>query len=62
MTKILVIHHFGKFLGKLFNACLQLDFFDECRKGLLPTLVWICKIHSTHYFRQPTYRGKELHE
>lgn len=43
------------FIGKSFNACLQLDLLNECRKGLLPTLVCIYEIHSTHDFRQPTY-------
>lgn len=65
MTKILAIHNFGKYLGKLLDACLQLDFLDEWRKGLLPTLVYIYKTHSTQDFRQPTYgkqRLKKLHE
>lgn len=65
MTKMLVIHNFGKYLGKLFDACLQLDLLDEWRKGLLTTLVCISKIHSTHDFGQPTHgkqREKKLHE
>lgn len=57
MTKILVIPNFGKYLGKSFDTCLQLD-LNKCGKGLLPTLVCIYEIHSTRDFRQPTY-GKQ---
>lgn len=34
-------HSFGKYLGKLLNGCLQLDFLAECRKVSLTTLACV---------------------
>lgn len=61
MVKNTNFHKFGKYLGKLFDGCLQLAFLAECKKGSLTALAWVYKLHSTCNFRQPTFgRGKKM--
>lgn len=47
-------HNIGKYLEKLLDGWLQLDFLAECRKGSLTTLAWVYKLPvmwlQTNYF------------
>lgn len=50
-------HHFGKYLGKCLDGCLQLDFSVESRKGSQPHQPAF--ISHTVHVGQPTFGKRE---